>query len=51
MLISLSQPCITNLFNNNNNNIVMGCSRYVNVGPIDLRINVKPLEELDCFKH
>ena len=30
---------------------VMRCSRYENVGRTHVRLNGKPLEELDCFKY
>ena len=30
---------------------VMRCSMYVDVGRMDMRLNFKPLEEVDCFKY
>ena len=30
---------------------VMRCSRYVNMGRMDMRLHGKPLEEVDCFKY
>ena len=27
------------------------CSRYVNVGGMDVRLNGEPLEEANCFKY
>ena len=30
---------------------VISCLRYVNVGRMDVRLNLDPLEEADCFKY
>ena len=30
---------------------VIRCSRYVNVGRMQARLNGEPLEEVDCFKY
>ena len=30
---------------------VIRCSRYVNVGRMGVKLNGKPLEEVNCFKY
>ena len=30
---------------------VMRCSRYVNVGRMNVRLNCEALEKVDCFKY